>query len=88
MAKKVYINADLDWIAGFLRYGHREGYIEIPDKDLNEFKENPIKYIEDNDLIYDLELVIDDYRVEECGEINHLNYNINGEVEGSAERYN
>lgn len=81
---RVYIEANLDWIMGHLRYGHREGYVEIPDKDLNKFRENPIKYIEDNDLVYELELIIDDYEVDDYGKIDSLNYNINGEVEGQC----
>ena len=73
---KIDINANLDYIAGYLRYGHLEGTIDIPEEDIEKFKENPKKYIEDNDYEVELELVVDDWIVNDRGEIDNVVYNI------------
>lgn len=39
---KVTVSANLDYISGYLRYGHLEGDLNIPDKDLELFKEDPV----------------------------------------------
>ena len=66
---KVTVSANLDYISGYLRYGHLEGDLNIPDKDLELFKEDPVQYILDNDLQYDLKTVVDDYSNDEKGDI-------------------
>ena len=40
---KIDINANLDYIAGYLRYGHLEGTIDIPEEDIEKFKENKVE---------------------------------------------
>lgn len=60
---KYLIYAPVDFVAGYLRYGHFEAEIEIPDDKLN-----------DNDWIIDAvrqqgDLIIDDWRVEDYGDI-------------------
>ena len=50
------------------RYGHREGQFEIPDEDLELFKNNPLKYVKKNDLDTKLELVIDDFDIKDYGD--------------------
>ena len=62
---KVTVSANLDYISGYLRYGHLEGDLNIPDKDLELFKKDPVQYILDNDLQYDLQTVVDDYSIDE-----------------------
>ena len=71
---KINIRANLDYVIGYLRDGHLEGEINIPDKDYEEFKKDPIKYIEENDFRSEMELIIDSYRVESCGEISEVDY--------------
>ena len=66
---KVTVSANLDYISGYLRYGHLEGDLNIPDKDLELFKKDPVQYILDNDLQYDLQTVVDDYSIDEKGDI-------------------
>ena len=66
---KVTVSANLDYISGYLRYGHLEGDLDIPDEDLELFKEDPVQYILDNDLQYDLQTVVDDYSIDEKGDI-------------------
>lgn len=72
---KINIRANLDYVVGFLRNGHLEGEVNISDEDYEEFKKDPIKYIKENDLRDEMELVIDNYRVEDYGEISEVDYN-------------
>ena len=69
--KKVFINVDYDYIDGHLRYGHREGAIEMTDEEYEAFisADNKAKYLKENDIVYDLKIVIDDYEVDGCGDI-------------------
>ena len=60
---KYLVTAPVDYVAGYLRYGHFEAEIEIPDNKLN-----------DKDWIIDAvrqqgDLIIDDWRVEDYGDI-------------------
>ena len=67
MAKfNLYI--DLDYLVGYLRCGHKEGTIEIPDEEVEEFKKDPIKHLKEYDYICELPIVVDDYRIEEYGD--------------------
>ena len=58
--KKVFVDYPVNWIAGHLRYGHREGSIEMTDEEFEEFKQNPEKWLSDREDI-DLELLVDDW---------------------------
>lgn len=60
---KYLVTAPVDYVVGYLRYGHFEAEIEIPDDKLN-----------DKDWIIDAvrqqgDLIIDDWRVEDYGDI-------------------
>lgn len=71
---KVFVEAGVDYLCGYLRYGHYEGELEIPEEDAEIFKNDPMGYIEDNQLQYDLKLVADDYSVEDVGTIYEVSY--------------
>lgn len=59
---------------GHLRYGHYEGLINLNDEEFKEFEKNPIKFLNKND--FDLNFfVVDDYRIEDIGEICDVEYN-------------
>lgn len=73
---KVSIQAGLEYVIGHLRYGHYEGVIEFPDEDIEKFKENPIKYIKDECLTDDLDIVIDDFEIDGYGNITGIDYQI------------
>ena len=73
---RVFIDADLDYVDGYLRYGHKEGVVNIPDEDIEKFKEDPIKYILYTSLIDYLHIVVDDYEINDYGEITDINYQI------------
>lgn len=60
--KKVFVDYPVNWIVGHLRYGHREGSIEMTDEEFEEFKQNPEKWLSDREDI-DLELLVDDWEI-------------------------
>lgn len=70
--KKVYIYAPLDYVAGHLRYGHREGTVNLTDEEFDQFKTNPKNFIYDNDV--ELDLVIDDWEIDDDGEIDRVEW--------------
>jgi len=38
---KLFIEYPVDWIAGHLRYGHKEGEIELTEEEYTKFKKDP-----------------------------------------------
>lgn len=72
--KKILIDAPLEYVSGHLRYGHLEGVIEISDEEFEKFKENPIDFLYDNEYIDELDLLIDDWRVEDRGPIDSVEW--------------
>ena len=63
---KYLVYAPVDYVTGYLRYGHFEAEIEIPDDKLD-----------DEEWIAETvrrsgELLIDDYRIDDYGEIESL----------------
>ena len=76
MKKKVKFNIPLEYVAGHLRYGHKEGILELTEEEFKELQENPLDFIYNQDILCDLNLVIDDYRVEDYGGILEVNYKV------------
>lgn len=72
--KKILIDAPLEYVAGHLRYGHLEGVIEVPDEEFEKFKENPDKAFYDLDLTDFLDLLIDDFSIDDIGSIDEVNW--------------
>lgn len=70
---RIQVNALTDYVMGYLRYGHYEGLINLNDEEFEEFKKNPIKFLDDNDI--DLDFIVDDYRIEDIGAICDVEYN-------------
>ena len=65
---KFFVTADLDWIMGYLKYGHLEGVVEVESEDeLNEL-------IESGDIVDYLSVVVDDYRVEDWDDPERFEY--------------
>ena len=63
------IIADVDYVAGHLRYGHQE--LELSDDDYNEYKnlseEDKISWIEG-----DGNFIVDDYKIYDIGTITEI----------------
>lgn len=71
--KKFKIDAPVDYVMGHLKYGHYEGEIEIPEEDEEKFKQSPLDYLNNNDLIESLDFKVD-VEIEDCGDIYEVNY--------------
>lgn len=71
--KKFKIDAPVDYVMGHLKYGHYEGEVEIPEEDEENFKQSPLDYLNNNDLIESLDFKVD-VEIEDCGDIYEVNY--------------
>ena len=60
---KVQINVLIDYVMGYLRYGHYEGLINLNDKEFKEFEKNPINFLSKNN--FNLNCVVNNYRIED-----------------------
>ena len=56
---KFFVTADVDWVQGYLKYGHMEGTVEV------ESEEELEAMIESGTINDYLDLMVDDYRVED-----------------------
>ncbi len=74
MARKILVNANVDYVMGHLSYGHYEGVLELSDEEYEEFVENPIKFCNENDIHCDLTFLLDAYGVDEIGDINAVDW--------------
>lgn len=74
--KKVSLECIYDYVSGYLKYGHLEGKVEITDEEFEELKNDPISFYRQHkyELFDVLELVIDDYCIEDCGDISEIIY--------------
>lgn len=65
---KISVRIDYDWLYGHLKYGHREGILELEDEDYEEFKKDPETFLHETGAYHDLKFVLDDYDLEDWGE--------------------
>lgn len=56
---KFFVTADVDWVMGYLKYGHMEGIVEV------ESEEELENLIDSGSIIHYVDLIVDDYRVED-----------------------
>lgn len=71
---KVRINIDYDWVSGYLKYGSKEGIVNIPDEEIEEFKKNPRKYIKDHRIEDEIHFVDVTYSIEDYGDDFEISY--------------
>ena len=64
------IIANIDYIVGHLRYGHFE--LNLTDEEYSEFIS--LSKEEQENWVRDGELIIDDYRVDDYGDITSIEY--------------
>lgn len=69
---KVKIRIDYDYLRGHLRYGHKEGYVDLTDEEFEALKKDPRQTIIDLELDADLDFEIDDYEIDDSsiGEVH------------------
>lgn len=65
---KFNVTADLDWVSGYLRYGHLEGIVDV------ESEEELETLIESGDIKDYLDLVVDDYEVNDYPDPEHYEF--------------
>lgn len=73
---KVKFNIPLDYVMGYLRYGHKEGTIELTEDEFKRLEKNPMDFINEEDILSNLELIVDDYRIEDWGSPLEVNYEV------------
>lgn len=78
---KIKFDIPLEYVIGHLRYGHKEGILELTEEEFNKLKENPEKFIYEEDILDNLNLIIDDYAIEDYGGIESINYEVIDNVE-------
>lgn len=66
MKKKYSIYIPVEYLIGHLRCGHYEGVLELTDEEYEQIKQDP-DLLKEWELHYNLELLVDDYRIEDCG---------------------
>lgn len=76
MNKKVKFDIPLEYVIGHLRYGHKEGVLELTEEEFKKLQEDPLDFIYNQDILCNLNLVIDDYEVEDYGDILEVNYKV------------
>lgn len=65
---KFKVTADLDWVSGYLRYGHMEGVVDV------ESEEELEALIESGSIKDYLDLVIDDYEVNDYADPENFEF--------------
>lgn len=65
---KIFIRTNVEYIMGHLKYGYLEGILHMTDDELNQFKENPKKYLKETDAHHNLDLRTE-WDVIDCGDI-------------------
>ncbi len=73
---KVRFDIPLDYVFGHLRYGHKEGILELTEEEFKKLKEDPLNFVEEEEILSDLELVVDDYEIEDWGFPLEVNYEV------------
>ena len=71
---KIAITANLDYVVGHLRCGHKEGTIKLTDDEFKEFEQNPYNFVNKYDILNELEFVMDDYEVDDYGPIESIDW--------------
>lgn len=79
--KKVKFNIPLEYVIGHLRYGHKEGVLELTAEEFERLQENPEEFIYEEKILPELDLIIDDYSVDDYGGIDSITYEVIDNVE-------
>ena len=74
MKIKFYI--PLEYVIGHLRYGHKEGILELTEREFEKLKESPEDFVYEEDILSNLDLIIDDYEIEDWGNPVEINYEV------------
>ncbi len=73
---KVKFNIPLDYVMGYLLYGHKEGILELTEEEFERLKKDPMNFIHEEDILSNLKLIVDDYDIEDLGSPLEINYEV------------
>lgn len=68
--KTYIITAPVDYVYGYLRYGHKELTITCTPEQLQDYLKDP------KTLLEDAELIVDNYRIEDYGDVDYANMEV------------
>lgn len=77
---KVKFNIPLEYIMGYFD-GYKEGILELTEEKFKRLKENPMGFIEEEDILCDLKLIINNYNIEDWGNPLEVNYEVINDAE-------
>lgn len=70
---KVNIDAEVDWVTGYLRGGYYHGELELSEEDYKTFKKDPLNFLENHiDLWVDWPFEINDCEIDDIGELSQV----------------
>lgn len=72
--KTIKIEAPVEYCAGHLRDGYYTGTVNLSDEEYQRFIENPIGILYDLDFIQDLSFKVEDYEIDDIGEITDVSW--------------
>lgn len=81
MNKKVKFNIPLDYVIGHVRCGHKEGVLILTEEEFEELKKDPLDFVYNEDILCELDLVIDNFSVQDYGDVLEVNYEVIDDAE-------
>lgn len=78
--KKVLIELPVDYVQGYLRYGHLETQLELTDEEYTEFESNPVLFLQTSrkgeNALDCGKIIVNSYSIDDYGDydFSELNY--------------
>lgn len=72
--RTIKIDAPVDYCAGHLRDGFYTGTVNLSEEEYQRFIKDPIGTLYDLDLIQDLSFEVEDYEIDDIGEITNVDW--------------
>lgn len=72
--RTIKIDAPVEYCTGHLRYGSYTGTINLSEKEYKRFIKDPIETLYALDFIQDLSFEVEDYEIDDIGEITNINW--------------
>lgn len=72
--RTIKIEAPVEYCAGHLRYGSYTGTVNLSEEEYQRFIKDPIGTLYALDLIQDLSFEVEDYEIDDIGEITDVDW--------------
>ncbi len=72
--RTIKIDAPVEYCTGHLRYGSYTGTINLSEEEYKRFIKDPIETLYALDFIQDLSFEVEDYEIDDIGEITDVNW--------------